>query len=303
MKTVGVDIGGTTITVGIVVDNKLIKSKTIINEFIGAPNRIIDTIIEIIKELEELKNLSFIGVACPGIVQNSIIYGAVNLGYDNFEIAKHLTKKTQIHALAENDGTAALIGEMFCGSLTNYNNAILLTLGTGVGGGICINKKPYKGSTASAGEFGHTVYIRNGYPCMCGRKGCFEQYASTSALIRQIRETILDNKNSILYKYCSEDLNQINGKLFFEAVKNEDKFCLKILDSFTTCISEGIYDFINILDVEAVSIGGGISDAGLVLIDPIREKVRNYGLETNVIKATLGNLAGVIGAANLYRFQ
>ena len=303
MKTAGVDIGGTTITVGIVEANKLIKSKTIPNEFIGEPNKIVDSIVEIIKELEELKNLSFIGVACPGIVQNSIIYGAVNLGYDNFEIAKHITIKTKIHALAENDGTAALIGEMFCGSLISYSNAILLTLGTGVGGGICIDKKPYKGSTASAGEFGHVVYIRNGYPCKCGRKGCFEQYASTSALISQIKGTILDNKNSILYKYCNGDLNGINGKLFFEAVAKKDNYCLDILDSFTTCISEGIHDFANILDIEVVSIGGGISDAGLVLIDPIREKVKSFGLKTKIIKASLGNLAGVLGAANLYKFQ
>lgn len=299
MRTVGIDIGGTTVSIGIVDNNEIIKIKTIENCYIGKPDELVGRIIEVITELEDIENISFIGIGCPGRVEASIIYNAVNLQYDEFPIARYMEEKTGIKCLAENDATAALIGEMTCGSLVNVQNGILLTLGTGVGGGICINGKAYKGSTSSAGELGHVVYIRNGYQCKCGKKGCFEQYASTSALLREIKLNINDNKESILYEYCEGNLDNINGLLFFKAVQNQDKFAEDVLDKFTGFIADGICDFVNILDSEIVAVGGGISEAGPLLLEPIAGKLESRGFKIKVVKAALGNQAGILGAANL----
>ena len=295
----GIDIGGTDIKIA-VLDNKEIVKETILkNSFNGNPDKMVSSIIEKLNELNDINLLEFVGAGIPGAVREGIIYSAENLGIHEFKIEEEIRKYFHGRIKIDNDANCALIGEVQAGGLIGYKNAILLTLGTGVGGGILIDGKIYRGSTNSAGEFGHVIYKRNGRKCPCGKKGCFEQYASTNALIKQIRKGYKNNSASKIFELANNKLDKINGRIFFEAVKLKDEYALRILDSYTDYISDGIVDFYNIFDFEAVSIGGGISGAGELLIEPVRQKLKINGVNINITASKLGNKAGVIGAAYL----
>lgn len=298
MYRIGIDIGGTSITIGIIFKNKIIESQTLKNSFKNKENELIDVLVDKINYFKNTYKIEFIGIGCPGRVDNSIVYNAANLGIEKLELGKVVYERTNIKTIVNNDATAALYGEITEGSLKGYNNGILLTLGTGVGGGIFIKGKPYIGSNSNAGEFGHVIFQRNGLQCNCGRRGCFEMYGSTTALISLIKNH-KELKKSKIYTLCNENIEEINGKIFFEAVNLKDTIALDILEIFTNNIAEGIVDYLTILDCDVVSIGGGISEVGELLLSPIREKVIKYGYNVDVVPATLGNMAGVIGAANL----
>lgn len=303
MKQIGIDIGGTSIIVGVVQSGKLLDYREIRNTFAGMPENMANGIIELIKELQDMDNISFIGAGLPGGIREGVVYDAVNLGFHEVSFEKTLHEKTKKVVRIENDATAALIGEFMHGALQGIRNSILLTLGTGVGGGMIFNGRVYKGSHCSAGEFGHVLYERGGHRCTCGKFGCFEQYASAAALMKMLREELQKGRNSILLDYCNGEIETINGRMFFKAAGEEDPLSLEILEKFTYYVADGICDFLNILDVERVAIGGGISEAGEVLLSPIREKVRKRGFEAEIVAAALGNKAAVVGSASMYEME
>ena len=181
----------------------------------------------------------------------------------------------------------------------------MLTLGTGVGGGIIINGELFEGNEGKGGELGHTVIVVDGEPCSCGRRGCLEAYASASALIRETKKAMRLNKRSLMWK-ISPDIELVNGKLPFEAAKQGDATAIKVLDNYVKYLGEGILNYCNIFRPNVIVLSGGIANAGDFLFDRVNAyvKERNYGYKSTpkvkVVPAELGYDSGKIGAAALF---
>lgn len=305
----GIDLGGTFVKLGIVDENGKILAR---NKFPTGKERPNDEVIRDmangITAMEKDNNLktTAVGIGIPGITdsENATVVFADNLGWKNVEIGKKLSSLLDKPVFACNDASAAALGEYFCGTSKNYLNSALITLGTGVGSGFIINGKLYEGFKSAGGEFGHTVIKVNGEKCACGRKGCFEAYASTSALIRQTEKALNkdEKKESLLWKLTNNDLTTLNGVTIEKAVSLGDKLAKRVWNKYASYVSEGVINLANILRPEIILIGGGISGAGELLLKPIRRKV-NRTLKDSVkyapIKietASLLNDAGLLGA-------
>ena len=181
----------------------------------------------------------------------------------------------------------------------------MLTLGTGIGGGIVINKKLYEGHAGMAGELGHIVMVKGGIKCGCGRYGCFEQYASATALIRQTKEAMLNDNTSIMWNYANGDIENVNGITAFACAKKGDKTANIVVDNYVSYLSEGILDYCNIFRPEMVILGGGISKEGEYLTDKIKDYLEKFAYgykgtpKSEIVTAKLKNGAGIVGAASL----
>ena len=204
-----------------------------------------------------------------------------------------------------NDANAASLGEAKFGAGKSYDNIIMLTLGTGVGGGIIINGKLYEGNEGKGAELGHSVIVVDGEQCTCGRKGCLETYASATALIRETKKAMHANRRSLMWKICP-DIDLVGGKVPFEAAKKGDKVAIDVLDNYIKYLGEGILNFCNIFRPNVVVLSGGIANAGDYLFDRVNKYIadRNYGYkmtpEVKVVPAELGYYSGKIGAAALF---
>ena len=230
MYYVGVDIGGMSIKTGIVsLDGKILYTSVIETEKINPKTQIKKLADDILKLLTEKgikkEEIIGIGVGCPGAINSKLgkVHYSSNLKWTDFPLKALLEEYTGIKVRIANDADAATIGEIIFGVAKEYSNVILLTIGTGIGGGIVINKKLYEGHAGTAGELGHIVMIKGGIKCGCGRYGCFEQYASATALIRQTKELMLSDKNSSMWEFCGNDVNNVNGITAFACAKKGDK--------------------------------------------------------------------------------
>lgn len=314
MYRIGIDLGGINIAAGLVrEDGQLIKKKSIptVNpgdDAMTITARMADLALDIIAEsgIEESEALS-IGIGCPGAVdaENGIIVLTPNLPFKNFNVREVFAKKTAIPVFIENDANCAALGEVVAGAAKDCKSAIAVTLGTGVGGGIIIDGKIYSGFNCAGGELGHMITHRNGRQCNCGRKGCFETYASATALINDTKEAARNNPGSALNRLCEGDLEKINGKTSFDGMREGDKVASDVVKNYIEELGEGIINLINIFQPEILLIGGGISNEGETLLAPLREYVfkYSYGSEllsrTKIERAALKNDAGIIGAAML----
>jgi glucokinase len=270
--------------------------------------RMADLVLDIIREqgITE-KDVISIGIGCPGAVdaESGIIVLTPNLPYENFNVRKIFAEKTNLPVYLDNDANCAVLGEVVSGAAKNYKTAIAVTLGTGVGGGIIIDGKIYNGFNCAAGELGHMITHRNGRQCNCGRKGCFEAYASATALIKDTKEAALKNPDSLLNRLCDGDVEKINGKTSFDGKRAGDKVATEVVDNYIEELGEGIINYINIFQPEIILIGGGISNEGEYLLEPLREYVFKYSYGSNMLprtkieRAALKNDAGIIGAAML----
>ena len=198
----------------------------------------------------------------------------------------------------------AALGEMLCGNDFNLSSAVMLTLGTGVGGGIIIDGKIFSGSNSVAGELGHMVIKSGGEKCGCGRSGCWEAYASATAIIRETKRAIKENPDSLLAKNAKEE-GEVNGKTAFDAAWAGCEVAKKVVDDYFTAIAEGLTNIVNIFQPQAIVIGGGVSRQGDKLLNPIKEHVYKYCYGSGLVDvakisiAQLGNDAGIVGAAFL----
>ncbi|MGD6794178.1 ROK family protein [Metabacillus indicus] len=292
--TLAIDLGGSKIAYGLLKNGSFIEKAEQPFRFFGDEKGLLEAI-EIQVEKWRSYGITEIGIGSPGRINDGTIYSAVNLGYDLLPIQKKLEEAVQLPVYTENDATAALLGELVFGSLQGSSNAIFLTIGTGIGGGLVIDGKVYKGAANKAGEFGHYTYMRNGISCSCGKKGCWEMYASSKALIQMAIESA--SKDGMMAEFTDGAIESLNGKMFFKAVSSGDREAILILEQFTTYLADGIVDLLDILDVETVAVGGGISRTGL--IDLVRNKVQSFHPTCNVQPASLGNDAGLYGAAVL----
>lgn len=331
MKYIGVDIGGTNLVSAIVEKDskgyKIICKKSCPTNVPRPKENICEDIIKITLEaLKEVKlpldEIKSIGIGVPGSVDVKAgnINFATNLFIENWNIKKDIEEKINdsnylkkfgfepsenyIEVFIENDANAAALGEALAGAAKGFNNAIMVTLGTGIGGGIIINKKIYSGANFAAGEIGHMVIVKDGIECTCGRKGCFERYASATGLINLTQQKMQENKDSKMWE-IAPNLNEVNGKTAFDAEKLADKAAKQVLEDYIAYLGCGVANLINIFQPDCIIIGGGISNQGENLLSPLRKYIdkqtynKNLKVQTRILKAQLANDAGVIGAAML----
>ena len=312
MIAIGIDIGGTSIK-GAAIDSIGKVYETFSMPFIkGEPGevtirKLAETVKVYISSFELEKKIVGIGIGSPGTlnVKDGIVEYANNLGWYNLPVADIMRETLPYPVRLTNDANAAALGEAKYGAGKEYANIIMLTLGTGVGGGIIINGKLYEGNQGKAGELGHVVVEIDGEPCTCGRKGCLEAYASATALIRETKKAMLANKKSLLWKVCPE-IEMVGGKVPFEAAKKGDATAIKVLDNYVKYLGEGILNYCNIFRPNVVVLSGGIANAGDYLFDRVNKYVkdRNYGYkmtpEVKIVPAELGYDSGKIGAAALF---
>ena len=214
-----------------------------------------------------------------------------------------LKERTGLDFYIENDANAAAYGEFLAGAGKGTDQFVAITLGTGVGGGIIIDGKIFSGSDYAGGELGHTVIRMDGEPCTCGRHGCYEAYASATALIRQTKKAMKEDLNSLMWQICGGNIDNVNGLTAFDAWRKGDETATRVVNTYFKYISVGLANIINVFRPELVCIGGGISGEKENLTRPVNELVKPqvYGGETRdiVVVAELGNDAGIIGAAFL----
>lgn len=256
------------------------------------------------KANKQLDDIQAIGIGAPGVVdsEHGIIVSWTNFGWKNVQLAALVEKFTGKKTFLLNDANAAALGEAEYGAGKRFSDSVLLTLGTGIGSGIILGGKLFEGFRSAGAEIGHVVIHRDGELCSCGRKGCFERYASASALIRFTRESMRDEPNSALWKYAPT-VERVDGRTVFLALKEGDPVAQRVLDRYVAELGEGIVNVANALRPQAVILGGGISAEGDTLLLPLRNYVypRLY-VSTEyapfeICCAALGNDAGLYGAA------
>lgn len=303
----GVDVGGTTVKLGLF-DSKgtLLEKWEIPTDKAQSGSKILpDTAASIRSKMEE-RNLTEedvlgIGVGAPGPINDEgTINRAVNLGWDVINIPKEIGKCLNIPVKAANDANIAAFGEMWKGGGKGCKNLVAVTLGTGVGGGIIVDGKILTGAAGAGGEIGH-MHIQDGETdsCGCGNKGCLEQYASATGIVRLAKRRLeKDGKPSLLRK------GNLSAKAVFDAVKEKDEVAIEIAEEFGDYLGKGLAIVAAVVNPDLFVIGGGVSKAGEILFDYIRPAFRKYAfpgsLNADFVLATLGNDAGIYGAAGLF---
>lgn len=306
----GIDLGGTFVKCGIVDEtgNLVIKDKIPTGK--DRPHaEIARDMANLAKELARKAHaeLTAVGIGSPGTVDsaNGIIVYSNNIAWKDVPLRELVQKILNVPVAVTNDANAAALGESWRGAGRNYSNIVLVTLGTGVGGGIVLNGKLYEGSRSAGAEIGHTVIRLNGEKCTCGRKGCFEAYASATALIRQTQRAMVCAPDSTLWELCGGNLENADGKTAFDGMRIGDKTATKVVNAYICYLAEGIANFANIFRPEAVLLGGGICAEGETLLIPLQKQVDkmlfggNQYAPVKVLRANLGNDAGLYGAVRL----
>lgn len=315
MYYVGIDLGGTNIVAGVVDEKYNLITKASCKTNAPRPEaELCDDMAAVTRKAVEqagltMDDIAWVGIGAPGPVNSKtgIVEFLANLGYHNWNVAQMMTERLNKKVMVENDANAAAYGEYLAGAAKGAKNAVAVTLGTGVGGGIIIDGKIYSGSNYAGAELGHMVIEYNGRKCGCGRKGCWEAYASASGLIQMTKEAIEEenNPNSYMSKMVDGDLSKVNGITAFNAMRANDPTGTKVVEKYIGYLACGIVNVINIFQPDVVCIGGGISREGDTLIKPIMKIVEEERItkhndkQTVVCPAQLGNDAGIIGAAFL----
>ena len=308
MYYIGVDLGGTNIAVGVVTEEgKILATDSVPTlaereypEIVADMAMVCKRVVE--KAGLEMKDIKAIGIGTPGSVdhKNGVFLYANYLKFENTPLAEELGKYFDIPVRLENDANAAAFGEYVVNG-KGTKDFVFITLGTGVGGGIIINEKLYTGFNGIGGELGHMTIMHGGKMCSCGNPGCWEAYASVTALIAQTKEAIEKNPDSLMAKLAEEN-GEVSGRTAFEAAKKGDAAGLAVVEKYREYVASGIMNIINIFQPERLMIGGGISREGEYLIAPIREYCQKFGYNKNIAKtdiqaATLFGDAGIVGAA------
>ena len=309
----GLDVGGTNLVAGVVDKNYTILAKESIPTNAGrSVEAITFDMAEVSKKAVHkaglaLSDISSWGIGMPSYVnpKTNLLVHANNFGWKNIPIYDYLKKHISLPTYIANDANCAAFGEVLAGAASNYTDAIMLTLGTGVGGGIILNKKIYSGFDNMGAELGHTKLVYDGICCTCGQKGCLESYCSSTALIRLAKEAVEKEPGSMIMDLCGQDKLQINGEIIFESAKKGDLVAQKLIDDYIGHLAAGISTFVTIFRPEVIILGGGMAHAGDYLFKPLNEKLYTSTFASEeigippIIEAKLGNDAGIIGAAFL----
>ena len=309
MAILGIDIGGTSIKGGLVYRfGQVDKLFSLPIDKSLSQDEQVDALINKIKETYKDNEFDGIGLGIPGAIDNTlgVVMYSNNLKWENLQIGKMLKRAFPGKKIAmTNDANAATLGEAKFGSAKNEQNVVMLTLGTGIGGGIIINGKLYEGNHGRGAELGHQVIVLDGITCSCGRKGCFEMYASATALIRQAKEAIEKNPECKL-ALCAKNGEEVNGKLIFETAKAGCETAQKVVDNYVKYLSEGLLNICNVFRPSSIVLSGGIANQGDYLINKVIAYLEkeHYGylpeFKVDIKVASLGYNSGIIGAASLF---
>lgn len=311
---IGVDVGGMSVKVGIVNEQGEITSKKVIKTEIGDQNSFVQKVGDLVNEILTENNISKsqikgIGVGCPGSVStlDGVVKYSENIKWVDCQVKKIIEEKTGIPTYVGNDADCATIGEVKFGIAKGYTDVIMITIGTGIGGGMVINGSLYTGYKGMAGELGHITLVYGGVQCACGRKGCYEKYASATGLIRLTKEFMLTdtNKTSQMWQEVCGDIEKVSGITSFKCAKNGDKLANLVVEKYIEYVSEGLLNYCNIFRPQAIVLGGAISNEGEYLTSKIVKYLeeRAYGYsgtpKVEILTAKLKNDAGIIGASAL----
>ena len=316
MYYLGIDLGGTNIAAGVVDENYNILLKGSVPTLAKRPiDEVMTDMANLCKKLIAdagltLDDIAYAGIASPGTCnsETGVVEFSNNLVMYNYPIAKVLSEKLGIKKVyIDNDANSAALAEALVGAAKGASSAIMVTLGTGVGGGIVIDGKIYSGHNHAGAELGHIVIETGGRPCTCGRKGCWESYSSATGLINMTKEKMAECPDSLMWELCGGDLSNVGGKTAFQAKRKGDPAGTEVVDRYIYYLGTGLTNIVNIFQPEILCIGGGICNEGEYLMAPLREIVakenfaRNSAVQTEIRRAALGNDAGIIGAAALGR--
>ncbi len=313
---IGVDVGGTNITAGLVsIDGNILFQKNCPT----LPSRGWDTVIQdiislirdVIDQAPANKDVLGIGIGVPGVADRKTgnVVECVNLGWRNVPLGKTLEKEFNKPIYIDNDASVAALAEYENGALKGTQNSILITLGTGVGGGFIINGKLYGGTNNIGSEIGHMIIGENFYNCNCGKNGCFETFSSATALIKYTRKLMEETKeNTTIRDYIGDNLDKLDAKIIFDCAKAGDKLALSSVNRFVDYLVIGITNLINILDPEVIALGGGVSKSGDYLLELINNRIYEKILfkdmpYSKIVIAEHGNDAGIIGSAMLCKHR
>lgn len=312
MYSIGVDIGGSKIAAGVVgEDMKLVSKKSLPFPHTGDPMDSVDVIRNLIGSLLsgnglDMKDARAIGLAVPGSIDYdrcSVVH-AYNLDYHNFplgDIVKESYPDTNV--FVENDANAAALAEYYCGAFRGYSSGLLITIGTGIGGGLVTDGKLFIGGMKHGFEFGHATLVFGGEKCTCGHDGCIEAYCSAAALVREGRKTASEFHESALYTRVQGDLKKINAKLVMDCARSGDEQAVLLYRKYTAYLGAAVCTAIALFDPEVIAFGGGVSNDGEFLLAPIREYAKQYAFfrrHAKIVAAEMHNDAGIVGAAMLY---
>ncbi|MBQ6797251.1 MAG: ROK family protein [Clostridia bacterium] len=314
MKYLGIDIGGTSIKASVVDEEMNILSRAKLRTRTGISGQeLCDDVVKAAKQSVqeagiELEYCEYCGVGCPGVVnpKNGRLEYSNNLGQFDVPLRDMLSEMLSMDVYVDNDANCAALGEVVAGAAKGAESALMVTLGTGLGGGIVIGGKIYPGINGVAGEIGHMVICPGGEECTCGRRGCWEAYSSATALKRQTRRAMEASPESLMWK-LAPSLDKVRGKTAFDAMRMGDAAATLVVESYIYYLGEGLTNCVNILQPEVVCLGGGVCGEGDSLLIPLREYVEKYRFgrgnirQPRIVCAQLGNDAGVIGAAMLGR--
>lgn len=310
---IGIDLGGTNIVAGVVDENYNIITKASTKTNLPRPEKEIaadmaKVSIQAVKDAGlDMSQIEWVGIGTPGIAnsEKGIIEYSCNLGFDNTPMVEYIKEYIDKPVFIENDANAAAYGEYVAGAAKGAKNAVCITLGTGVGGGIVVDGKIYSGSNFAGAEIGHMVIEVDGPQCTCGRKGCFEVFSSATGLIRMSKEAMAQDADSAMHKLAAERNGKVTARTSFDAMRMGDKTAKEVVDKFIKYLAAGITNTINIFQPDILCIGGGVCNEGDALLLPVKELVkeevytRNSPKNTEIVIAKLGNDAGIIGAAFL----
>ena len=312
MYRIGIDLGGTNIVAGLVDEKQRILDKCqvktnvprSIESIVEDMVRMVDTLARR-NRLGEGELLSVgVGVPCTANPDNGHMEDANNLGFEDVPFLSLLAERLEVPVYFGNDANVAAWGEYITGGYPE-DSFLMVTIGTGIGGGIILHGKLWEGINGAAAEFGHMTIRHDGIPCNCGRRGCFEAMASANALIAQAAEAMAAHPESLLRSLCGGEPENLEARTVFDAAAGDDPVSRQVLDTYLTYLAEGITNLINIFQPAVLCIGGGVSRAGDALLLPLREKVaeglysKNAKRNTRIELAKLDNDAGVLGAALL----
>ena len=308
---IGVDVGGTKIAGGVVDEAGAIIARTRRDTPSTDPSAIVHNIVSVVQELRRGRSVDAVGVGSAGFVDaaRSTVLFAPNLAWRNVPVRDQVVAATELPVVVENDANAAAWGEFRFGAAEDVDDMVCVTVGTGIGGGLVLNGAVYRGAHGVGAELGHLRVVPNGHMCGCGNRGCLEQYASGSALVREARA--LASAGTVfaarLLELAGGDPEKITGPMITGAARDGDGASRELLTDLGRWLGEGLASFAAILDPAVFVIGGGVSAAGDLLLAPATDAFRRnltgrgYRPEAEIRTATLGNDAGIVGAADLAR--
>lgn len=316
MVYVGIDLGGTNISVGVVTKNyKIISSCSCKTKAPRSKYEIGNDMVRMVKRALQIAKLNisdvpYVGIGCPGTVnpKTGVVEYSANLFIHNWKIINQMQSLLKKRVVVENDANAAAYGEYLAGAARGFSSSVMITLGTGVGGGIIIDGKIYGGLNYAGAEIGHMVIKHQGRECACSRRGCFETYASATGLIRTTKEFMkrYGPQKTILWSLVDNDIAKVSGRTAFQAAKQDDRVGKMVVHLYISQLACGVTNIVNIFQPDVLCIGGGLSkEDDEFLLEPLKKMVQQERYskhsikQTKIVKAQLGNSAGIIGAAML----